>query len=148
MDAETRATNLLEGVGRSSSIIRGPCVRKSQKSARVRGSPPKAIFSVQRISPPKPTPGIREERVYSPQAFMRYMPPSSTGLRLAFRGRLRQARQEVGVAVRASFSVVEGVIEFGEELEPYLDSGVVVPRFAVLSRALWSENIRNLVPQR
>ena len=27
-DTETRAANLLEGVGRSSSLIRGPCTRK------------------------------------------------------------------------------------------------------------------------
>ena len=46
-----------------------------------------------------------------------------------FRGRLRQARQEVGVAVRASFPEFEGVIECGEQLELSLDSGVVVPHF-------------------
>ena len=48
---------------------------------------------------------------------------------VVFRGRLRQARQEVGVAVHASFSVFEGVVQCGEELEPSLDSGVVVPHF-------------------
>ena len=47
-----------------------------------------------------------------------------------FRGRLWQARQEVGVAVRASLAVLEYVVERGEELEPSLDSGVVVPHFA------------------
>ena len=61
MDAETRATNLLEGVGRSPSLIRGPCARKSQKSARVKGSPPKALLSVRGTSPLKPTHGIGEE---------------------------------------------------------------------------------------
>ena len=85
VDAESRTTNLLEGVGRSSSLIRGPCVRKSQEPARVRGNPPEALFSVRGISPPKPTPGIGEEGVYSPQALMRYMPPSSTGVRLVER---------------------------------------------------------------
>ena len=49
---------------------------------------------------------------------------------IVFRGRLRQATREVDVAVRASFAVFEGVVETGEELEPSLDSGVVVPHFA------------------
>ena len=49
---------------------------------------------------------------------------------VVFRGKIRQARQEVGVAVRASSSVFEGVIECGGELKPSLDSGVVVPHFA------------------
>ena len=67
-----------------------------------------------------------------------------------FRGRLRQARQEFGVAVRASFAVFEGVVERGEELEPSLDSGVVVPYFALpmLFSVFWSEKIQNLVPQK
>ena len=81
-NAETRATNLLEGVGWSSSLIRGPCARKSQKSARVKGSPPNALHSVRSISPPKPISGIGEEGLCSLQALMRYMPPSSTGVRL------------------------------------------------------------------
>ena len=42
-DAETRATNLLEGTARSSTFIRGLCARKSRKSAAVKGSPPKAF---------------------------------------------------------------------------------------------------------
>ena len=59
-DTETRVVNLLEGVRRSSSLIRGPCARKSQKSAEVKGipSPPKALVSVRGVSPPKPTQGI------------------------------------------------------------------------------------------
>ena len=46
-----------------------------------------------------------------------------------FRGKLRQARQEVGVAVQASFTVLEGVVERDEELEQSLDTGVVVLHF-------------------
>ena len=42
-------------------------------------------------------------------------------------GRLRQARQEVGVAVRAALADLECVVERGEELKPPLDSGVMVP---------------------
>ena len=127
--------NLLEGVGRSSSLIRGPCARKSQTSARVKESPPKTSLSVRGISPPKPTPGIGEEGVCSPQALMRYATILNRGetcrtIAVMFRGRHRQARQEVGVAVRASFAVVEGVVERGEKLEPSLDSGVVIPHFA------------------
>ena len=56
--AETRATNLLEVVGRSSSLIRAPCAQKSQKSEEVKGSPPRALLPVRGISPLKPTPGI------------------------------------------------------------------------------------------
>ena len=81
-EGETRATKLPDGAERSSILIRGPCVRKSQKSAKVRGSPPKTARSVPGTSPPKPTPGIDEEGVLSPQALMRWIPPSSTGLRL------------------------------------------------------------------
>ena len=138
VNAETRATNLLEGVGRSSSLICGPCVRKSQKSARVRGSSPKALFPVRGISPPKPRPGIGEEGVYSPQALMRYTPPSSTGVRLVepLRSCSVAEREEVGVAVRASFSVFEGAIECGEELEPSLDSDVVFPHVAYAFQSL------------
>ena len=69
---------------------------------------------------PKPTPEIKEEEVYGPQA-----------IAVVIRGRLRQATQEVGGAVRASFSVFKGVIECGEKLEPSLNSGVVVPHFAI-----------------
>ena len=63
-------------------------------------------------------------------------------------GSLWQARQEVGVAVRASFAVLECVVEGGEELVPPLGSGIVVPALPMLSTALWSENMRKLVPER
>ena len=53
-----------------------------------------------------------------------------------FCGRLRQARQEVGVAVRASLAILECVVERGEELEPSLDSNVMVPRFAYALQCL------------
>ena len=70
-EEETRATNPPEGAERSSILIRGPCVRKSLKSAE---SPPKTALLVRGTSPPKPTPGIGEEGVFSPQARMRYIP--------------------------------------------------------------------------
>ena len=50
-DAEPRATNLPEGAERSSILLRGPCVRKSQKSVEVKGSPPKTALSVRGTSP-------------------------------------------------------------------------------------------------
>ena len=81
-DAETRATNLPEGAERSSILIRGPCVRKSQELAEVKGSPPETTLSVRGTCPPKPTPGISEEGVFSPQARKRYIPQSSTGFGL------------------------------------------------------------------
>ena len=58
-DAETRATNLPEGAQRSSILIRGPCVRKSQYSAEVKGSPPKTALSVRGTSPPKTALSVR-----------------------------------------------------------------------------------------
>ena len=65
-ESETRATKLPEGAEKSSMLIRGPCVRKSHKSAEVKMSPPKTALSVRGTSPPKPTPGIGEDRVLSP----------------------------------------------------------------------------------
>ena len=52
------------------------------------------------------------------------------------RGRFWQARQEASVAVRASFVVLECVVERGEQLEPSLDSGVLVPHFAYAFQGL------------
>ena len=47
-----------------------------------------------------------------------------------FRGGLWLAEQEVGVTVHVSVAVLECVVERGAELEPFLDSGVLVPHFA------------------
>ena len=47
-----------------------------------------------------------------------------------FRGRLGQAREEVGVAVRAALAELECEVEGGEELESSLVSGVMAPYFA------------------
>ena len=44
--------------------------------------------------------------------------------------RLRQTGQKIGISVGAALSVLEDVVEHTEELEPQLDSGVVVPYFA------------------
>ena len=52
------------------------------------------------------------------------------------RGRLWQAGQEVGVAGRASFAVLECVVERGEELELPLDPGIMVPHSAYPFRYL------------
>ena len=62
-----------------------------------------------------------------------------------FRGRLWQVGQDVGVAVRDSFAVLERLIEPGEELERPAIWFLTLP---MLSSALWSENMRDLVPQR
>ena len=51
-DTETRAANFLDGERTSTSLIRGPCVQKWQTSARLRGSPPKALFSMRDNSLP------------------------------------------------------------------------------------------------
>ena len=66
-EAELRATNPPEGAERSTILIRGPCVRKSQKSVEVKGSPPKIALSVRGTSASKPTPGIGEQGAFSPQ---------------------------------------------------------------------------------
>ena len=50
MDTEARETILPEEAERSPILIRGPYVRKSQKSA-VKGSPPKTALSVRGTSP-------------------------------------------------------------------------------------------------
>ena len=91
MEAETQGTHLPGEVERPPILARGPCVRKLGKSVEVRGSPPvatllarrtspvkavlsvrgtsppKAVLSVRGMSPSKPTPGIGEDRVGSPQ---------------------------------------------------------------------------------
>ena len=80
--AVTRVTNLPEGAKRLSILIRGPCARKSQRSEEAKGSPPITALSGCGTSPLKPTPGIGEERVRSPQTRIRKIPPSSTEVRL------------------------------------------------------------------
>ena len=79
--AATRVTNLPVGAGRSSILIRGPCVRKSRISVEVRGSLPETAFSGRGTSPPKPLPGANVEGVSRPQALTRHMESSSTGVR-------------------------------------------------------------------
>ena len=59
-----------------------PVRAKIAKSEEAKGSPPKTALSEWGTSPLKPTPGIGEARVRSPQAQMRKIPPSSTGMRL------------------------------------------------------------------
>ena len=51
------------------------------------------------------------------------------------RGRLWQAGQELGVAVRAYFAVLDCVVERGE-VEPPLDSGIMVPHSAYAFQCL------------
>ena len=80
--ADTRATNTQEGAERSSTLICGPCAQKSPKSEEEKGNPPKTTLSGRGTSPLKPTPEVGEERVQRPQARMREMPPSSTGVRM------------------------------------------------------------------
>ena len=80
--AVTRATNHPEGAERSPILIRGPSVRKLQKSEAVKGSPPKTTFLGWGTSLLKPTPGIGGAPVRSPQPRMRKIPTSSTGMRL------------------------------------------------------------------
>ena len=52
------------------------------------------------------------------------------------RGRFCSARQDVSVAVCAFFAVLECVVERGEELEPSLDSDVMVPHYAYAFQSL------------
>ena len=92
------------------------------------------------ISPPKPTPGIGGEGVLSQQTFMRYIPPSSTGLRLV--DPLRSCfvagsgkRDRKSALPFALPFVLDCVVERGEELS-HLDSDVVVPHFAYAFQGL------------
>ena len=66
---------------RSSILVHGPCVRKSRKSEEAKGSPTQTALSGWGANLRKATPGIGEERVRNPQARMRNLPPSSTGLK-------------------------------------------------------------------
>ena len=80
--AVTRATKLPEGTERSSILIRGPCARKPRISEEAKGSPSKTAISGCGTNPLKPTPGIGEARLQSPQARMRKAPLTTTGVRL------------------------------------------------------------------
>ena len=55
-------------------------------------------------------------------------PARSTAI--VFRGRLWQTGQEIGISVGDSLTVLEGVVESGEELEAPLDPRIVVGHFA------------------
>ena len=137
-DAETRGVNLFEEAERSSTLIRGPCVRKSLKLAEVRGNPPKAVLSVRGTSLPKPTPGIGEENVCGPQALMRYMPPPSTGVRLV------DPLQSCSVAVsgkreRKSASPLTLPLRYSS-----VQSNAVRNSSHLWTRALWSPTLHML----
>ena len=80
--AITGATDLPEGAERLSILIRGPCVRKSRTFEKANGSPPKPALLGWGTNPLKLAPGIGEARVQSPQAQMRKIPQSSTGMKL------------------------------------------------------------------
>ena len=81
-EADTRATIFPKEAERLSIPIRGLCARKSRKSEEVKGNAPKTVRSGWGTIPLKPTPRVGEERVRRPQAQMREIPPSSTGVRL------------------------------------------------------------------
>ena len=66
---------------------------------------------------------------------------------VVLRSRLWQAGRKFGDAVGAAFAVLECAIERGDELKLPLDSCIEGPRFTTLSCALWSEDIRNFIPQ-
>ena len=70
-EAETRPTKLPEGAERSSILIRGPCVRKITKIYGGEREPTQDSTCSAGDQPTKPTPGICEERVLSPQALIR-----------------------------------------------------------------------------
>ena len=157
IDGDDGCRNLSEGsLGRSRKVVKPhtwQVCTKSQRSAEVKGSPPKALLSVRGISPPKPTPGSGEEGVCSPQALMRYQVYATVlnrgetcrTIAFMFRGSLRQARKGVGVAVRASFAVLGCVVERDEKLEPSLDTGVVVPHFAYAFQCLVEKRIYDII---
>ena len=49
---------------------------------------------------------------------------------VVFRRRLWQTGQKIGISVGATLAVLEGVVERCEQLEPPLDSRIVIPHFA------------------
>ena len=74
-EAATQATNLPDKQKCRKFLIRGLCARKLRESENVKGIPPKTALSRRGTSPPKPTPGVGEERV-------RLVTPVSRRLRL------------------------------------------------------------------
>ena len=59
-----------------------PVCAKIAEIAGGESTPPKTVLSVRGTRARKPTPRIAEKGVFSPQARMRYIPPSSTRLKL------------------------------------------------------------------
>ena len=49
---------------------------------------------------------------------------------IVFLGRLWQTGQKIGISAGVALTVLEGVVERGEKLEPQLDSRIVVSYFA------------------
>ena len=134
-EADTRSTNLPEGEERPSVFIRGPFARNSETSGERKRAPPRIAPSGRGTSPPKPTPGVGEERVRSSPPWMRKIPLPWTGVRLldplrsVFRSGLWRTGQKIGVPVGAALMVLECVVERGGKPEPPLDACVVIPHF-------------------
>ena len=99
-----------------------------------KASHPKPGSLGQPTSPPKPTLGVVEERVRSPQAWFRKIPASST--RVGVRDQRRSCSvagsgnrdRKNTISVGAALSVLEYVVERGEEIEPPLDACVVIDK--------------------
>ena len=149
---DKRATNLPNGAERSSIFIRGQCARKSRKSGEVKGSPPKTALSVRATSSLKPTTGVGEERVRSPQTQMRNIPQSSAGLRLLDPLRScsvavssnRDRKSAFPLALPLRYLCSNSVRNSSHRWTRALWS----PTLPMLSSALWSLYIRNVVPYR
>jgi len=157
-EADTRATNLPEGAERSSILIRGPCVRTSRKSEEVKGSPPKTPLlgpgTRPGTSPPKPTPGVGEERVMSPQARIRNISSSSAGVRLQAPLRSCSVAGSGKRDRKSAFPLALPLRYLSMKSNAVRNSshrwtrGLWSPTLPMLSSALWSEKMRNFVPHR
>ena len=73
-------------------------------------------------------------------------PARSTAI--VFRGRLWQTGQEIGISVGDSLTVLEGVVESGEELEAPLDPRIVVGHFAdAFERLVIRKHVKPRAPE-
>ena len=154
-EADTRATNLPEGADRSLIFFRGPCARQSRKSEEMRSGPTETIASARGTNPLKAAAtGVGVERMQSPQARMRKTPQSSTGVRLLDQLRScsvagsgkNKRKSAVSLALPLRYSRVQS--NAARKSSCRWTRALSSRTLPILSRALWPDNLRNVVPHK
>ena len=149
-----RATNSPDGASRSSTLIRGPCWRKSWKSRGESGSPPKPELGSEGASPPKPTRIAWGPPVSRPYERMKNTRSSSGGVKLqgslrsfSVTGNGRRERQSafpLALPLRYSRVYLYAVRNSNHRCTRGLCSAIL----SRCSSALWSEKMRKVVPHK